>query len=129
MPRRGGVSNKRQRLPSGSYREDVVPHEGSQDESYQESSAGESADDELISDIRRPTKPAPKRKADTAAGGDSKRAASTADIPSDWREMVQDGRIHKETVGSLKNICTHLGLKVSGTKPVLISRLTEKAHE
>ena len=72
---------------------------------------------------------APKRKADTAAGGDSKRAASTADIPSDWREMVQDGRIHKETVGSLKNICTHLGLKVSGTKPVLISRLTEKAHE
>ena len=72
---------------------------------------------------------APKRKADTAAGGDSKRAASTADIPSDWREMVQDGRIHKETVGSLKNICTHLGLKVSGTKPVLISRLTEKAQE
>ena len=71
---------------------------------------------------------APKRKAETAAGGDSKRAASTAELPSDWEMMISDGRIEKETVASLKSICAHLGLKVSGTKPVLISRLTEKAQ-
>jgi hypothetical protein len=68
-----------------------------------------------------------KRAAEAGAGASGASKKPAVEAPSNWRDLVQSGGIEKETVGSIKAICSSLSLKVSGNKKTLIERLATYA--
>ncbi|PIK56416.1 putative X-ray repair cross-complementing protein 6 [Apostichopus japonicus] len=67
-------------------------------------------------------KPPPKRKADKAAGGASKRAAKD-NSPVDVEDLAKQGKLVKLTVAVLKEFCQSKGLATGGKKNDLINEI------